>query len=310
MGMKSKIIFTFWIVSVLMTSCATIVNRPYKYVTVHTTEPGKIIYGQDTINTIDNKVQLKVERNDKPLSIVATTDSLTKSINIESEYSIMYWANICFNCGIGMLIDMKSPKRYSYPDRIYINPADAKEDYSIYGQANNKGELYLHLSLPLINSLLMMPGNEGTKVKAGIGGVTAGLDYYHSKKQFIHADISGLSGGFTLKDSKLESMTSDYISFSNNHKIGRFAIGYGFSFAKNTWNEYYLSSWLLFVPAKISEKSHYALGLIFPGYFQLGEYFNIGIVYRPTFYRPDMPGKFVYEHLISIDLALKIRLKK
>lgn len=43
---------------------------------------------------------------------------------------------------------------------------------------------------------------------------------------------------------------------------------------------------------------------------QRSEDFNIGIVYRPTFYRPDLINKFKYEHLISIDFAWKIRLMK
>ena len=305
-----KQIFYTLIASIFLTSCATIVNQPYKYVTVHTTKPSNIIFKHDTINAIDNKVHLKVERKNESLSIVTTTDSLVKSIRIEPKSSIMYWSNICFNYGIGMLVDMNNPKRYSYPNKIYINSADTSGNYSIYGQANNKGELYLHLSLPLINSSLIMPENEEAKVKMGIGGITIGLDYYHSKKQYIHLGFSGLSGGSSLKNSELETLSSNYLAVSNNHKIGRFAIGYGLSFAKNTWEKYSISPWFFFVPIKIFEKSHYTLGIMFPSYFQLGEYFNIGVVYRPTFYRPNMANKFVYEHLISIDFALKIRLKK
>ena len=295
------------IVSIFLTSCATIINQPYKCVTVHTTEPSCIIFEHDTINTVENKAYLKVKRKNESFSIVATTDSLTKAIRIEPKNSIMYWSNICFNYGIGMLVDMKSPKRYSYPDKVYINSTDVRGNYSTYGEANNKGELYLHLSLPLINSFRMILENDEAKVRTGVGGITLGLDYYHSKKQFIHLGISGLSGGFSLKNSKLESFTSDYISLSNNHKIGRFAIGYGLSGAKNTYSDY---NWFLLIPIKDTEKSHYAFGLIFPNYFQLGDFFNAGIVFRPTFYRPNMTDKFVYEHLISIDFALKIRVKK
>ena len=312
---KSCVKQAFYIlaVSVFLSSCATIVNQPYKYVTVHTTEPSSIIFEHDTINTTDNKAHLKVKRKNEALSFVTTTDSLTKSVRIKPESSIMYWANIIcpYNFGLGMLVDRKNPKRYSYPDKIYINPTDTKENYSIYGQANNKGELYLHLSLqPFINSILMKPKNEGTKVKKWLGGITAGLDYYHSKSQFFHLGYSDISGGLSFGDDQTESVSSKYISFSNNHKIGQFAIGYGLSFVKNTWEEYLLSPWLFFLPVKINEKNHYALGLMFPGYYQMGENFYLGIVYRPTFYRPNMTNRFVYEHLISIDLALKIRLKK
>lgn len=57
-------------------------------------------------------------------------------------------------------------------------------------------------------------------------------------------------------------------------------------------------------------KRNLALGFVFPTYFQFGEYFSVGVIYRPTFYRPDLTDKFAYEHLISVDFAWKIRLKK
>jgi hypothetical protein len=219
--------FYMLVLSVLMTSCATIVNRPYRYTTIHTTEPSHIISKQDTVLTV-----------------------------------------------------------------------------------GNKGELYLHLSLPAINPLLMKPKNERTKAMVGVGGITVGLDYYHSQKQFIHLGVSGLWGGITFKNDELKAITSEYISFSNNHKNRQFSIGYGLSYARNTW--YYSKlSWFWFIPSAESiKKSHDAFGLIFPAYYQVREYFKIGIVYRPTFYRPNTTGKFAYEHLISLDFAVKIRLKK
>ena len=307
--------FYIMIVSVLMTSCATILNCPHKYVTIHTTKPGEIIFEQDTINTIDNKTHLRVKRKNEPLPIVTITDSITKSFAIEQKNSAMYWANICFNYGIGMLVDMKNPKRYSYPGKIFIDSTDATDRYSCFGQANNRGELYLHLSLLLINPFRMVVEDEGTKSLAGFGGVTIGLDYYHSKNQFVHFGFSGLSGGLSrtkrsgFENDDLETLSSEYISLSNNHKIERFTIGYGLSCARNTLTHSKLS-WFWGLPFDRVEKSHYALGLVFSTCFQLGEYFNAGVVYRPTFFRPNTTDKFVYEHLISIDFAWKIRLKK
>ena len=267
------------IVSIFITSCATIVNQPYKYVTVHTTEPSNIIFEHDTIGTVENKAHLKVERKNESFLIIAMTDSLTKSIRIEPKNSIMYWSNIFFNYGIGMLVDANNSKRYSYPGKVYINSTDARDNYLTYGEANNKGELYLHLSLPLINPFRMILENGETKVKAGVGGVTYGLDYYHSKKQFINLGITELFGGLTFKNSELEVLTSKYISFSNNHKIGRFSTGYGLSCAKNTW--WFGRLGWFYIPIAECVESHYTFGLIFPNYFQLSEHLNIGIVYKP-----------------------------
>ena len=297
--------------SIFLTSCATIVNLPYKYVTVHTAEPSRIIFEHDTVSTVGNKAHLKVKRKNEPLPIIVAADSSTKLIRVEPKNSVMYWSNIYFNCGLGMLVDRKNPKRYTYPDKIYINSAAAKSSYSIYGQANNKGELYLHISLPLINHFLMKPENEGAKTNVGTGGGTFGLDYYHSEKQFIHLGILGSSGvttgGISSQSWYLETLGTDYISLSNNHKIGRFATGYGLSLARNVW-EY--GEFISIIPIEIIKKRYYALGLMFPNYFQIEERFYVGVIYKPTFYRPNMTNKFAYEHLVSIDVAWKIRLKR
>ena len=59
-------------------------NFPYKHIEVYTTEPSRIVYRDDTIKTVKNKANLTVERKREPLSIVAITDSITKSIDVKS----------------------------------------------------------------------------------------------------------------------------------------------------------------------------------------------------------------------------------
>ena len=160
------VLFITAIVSLFATSCASL-NSSHKYVTIHTTEPSKIIHNQDTISTIDNKVHLKVERKKEPLLFVATTDSLTKSIRIRHGSSVMYWANIPFNLGLGLIEDKNNPKRYSYPDKIFINSAEAKSKYYCCGKANNKGELYFHISQSL-NIFFMAPESKYSGIGAGV----------------------------------------------------------------------------------------------------------------------------------------------
>ena len=318
--------FYILIVSLFMTSCATILNQPYKNVKVNTTEPSKIIHRYDTITTVNNKANLLAERKNETLSIVAMTDSITKTIEIKPRNSFWWWFNIPYTYGIGMLVDMDNPKRYSYPNRIYINSADTISKYYDYNQSDNKGELHLHLSLPWVNSFNLNPKNEGRKVNTGSWGLSIGLDYFHSNNQFISLGASGVMDFFLPVPAAVdlygehELMSSTYLSLSNNHKIRRFTIGYGLSFARNTWsfrdhggyNEYNEEQDEIILPLLKDPvtKSHFAFGLIFPTYFQLSEHFNIGVVYRPTFYRPNMTDKFSYEHLMSIDFAWLIRLKK
>lgn len=66
----------------------TILNNPYKDVTVYTTDPSKIVYGQDTFQTNKNSTHLMVRRGKEALWIIAITDSLTKygSTTISDEH--------------------------------------------------------------------------------------------------------------------------------------------------------------------------------------------------------------------------------
>ena len=314
-----------------MVSCATIKNTT-ESITLYTSEPSRIVYKQDTIKTVNNEAHLTVERKREKLLIIAMTDSLTKSIEIKPKNSFVYWTNIYFDYfpfGITDIFWGKNiPQQSIYPEKIYINSADTKNKFyrykpSEYYRANlsdNKGELHLHLSLPHINSFRMMPQNEGVKINTGFWGFTIGLDYYHSNNQFINIGFSGVLDFFVPVPAAVdisgeyEAMNSVYISLSNNHKLGRFRrfkTGYGISYARNTWSFNYSNRFNPPPPTRDPvKKSHNTLGFIIPTYFQIGNNFNIGIVYRPTFYSPNMTDKIFYEHLISIDFAWKLRLNR
>lgn len=299
-----------------MTSCASILNQKHKTISIYTTKTTKIIYKTDTLKTSNNKTNIRVDRSNNPIKIIAKTDSLTKTIEIKPKNSPLYWYNIGYNFGIGMLIDQNNPKRYTYPGYIYINSSDTISKYSTFKQNHYKGEIDLHVSLPYINSFLLKPENEGVKSNTGFMGFTIGCDYYHSKNQFLNLGFS-IATDFFLPgpavvdfSGEKEFMSSKYISLSNNHKIKRFTLGYGFSYSKNTWDYQYYD--MLDPPPPTKDpvkKSHNAFGLIFPTYYQIGNYFNIGIIYKPTFYRPQISNKLDYEHLFSIDFAWKIPLK-
>jgi hypothetical protein len=291
-------------------------NQSHENIVIYTTQASKIIYKQDTISTLkNNRVRLTVERQKEALKIVISNDSLSKTVAIPSKNSPEYNLNILCNYGIGMLVDRKNPKRYAFPKRVYINASDTLNQYFKYRQLSNKGALYLHFSLPHINSFHLTPENEGAKVNTGFWGFTVGLDYYHAEKQFLNIGVSGVSDFFVPLPAAVdlsgeyELMRSRYISISNNHSIKRFKLGYGLSYARNTWEFIFYDRFDPPPPTREPvKKSAFAFGLIFPTYFRLGERFNIGLVYRPTFYRPNSTINFRYEHLISVDFAWKVRL--
>ena len=299
----------------LLASCASFTTQEWAKSTIYTTKPTKIVFRNDTIKTLRNKAKLTLERKNAPIEIIAITDSLKKKVTINAINSLDYWANIPCNLGIGMLIDRNNPKRYTYPRRIYLNSSDTINRYFSYEQGNNKGQLLLHLSLPYINGFQLTPANEDLKKNIGYCGISIGLDYFHSRNQYVNISASGVMdffapGGAVDIWGEYELMSSSYLSLSNNHKIKRFSLGYGLSYAKNTWDfrNYGMNET---VPTREPvKKTNNALGLIFSSYFQTSPHFYIGVIYRPTFLRLNTAPTFKYEHLISIDFAWKIRLKK
>lgn len=301
-------------------SCATIFNSRTKNIDIVTTTPAKVILNNDTFSTVHNQISIKVLRRREPLKIKIVNDSVSKTILINAKNSFAYWLN-AYPTPIfwtGFLIDKKNPKRYSFPGRIYINMSDSSNKYLLFDPRNRKGQLYLNLSFPWVNNFYLKPDNENAKLNSGFFGVGIGLDYYHDSQQFLNLSASSVMNFVIPFPAPVdfkglnELMSSSYVGISNNHKVRNFFFGYGLSYAGNTWNLRYFGSQpdTLSIDNQPRKKSSNAIGFIFPIYYQLGQNFNIGIIYRPTIFRFSISTKFAYEHLISIDFEWKIRLRK
>jgi hypothetical protein len=176
----------------------------------------------------------------------------------------------------------------------------------------SKGDIYLNLTAPSANIFHIVPENESAKNQWGFLGIAAGLDYYYSENQFINLGGGGIIDFpvpvpislSPISEGETERFYSIFVGLSNNHRIGRFTIGYGPSYVRNTWR------YVNYDTDESIKKTHDAFGLIVPVYFRITEFFNIGILYLPTFFRPNMTDKLIYEHSASIDLKLKIPVNK
>ncbi len=301
----------------LLSSCASVFNSQTTKVTLHTVSPSRIVFNNDTIPTSDNQVKIKVYRKQQPLVITTITDTLTKEYQIASKNSTAYYSNIFFNYGLGMLVDMDNPKRFTYPSHVFLNPKDSivpfiKKDYSA-----QKGSVFLHFGIPYINNLIFQPEGEGTKSSGGFLGITLGLDYYHSEKQYLNFS-TGVATDFPVfipvaydYEGYYEFQSSANISFSNNHILNRFSVGYGLAYARNMWD---LREGSLGPGTSPSDrtpvfKANNTLGLVFPAYYRLGNRFHLGINYKPSLFDLDSGG-LQYEHVISLELVWKLRVKK
>src|SRR5690554_4146563 len=109
------------ITSMLFSSCATILNSKIDSIHVVTNEPARLQVADDTLHTISKNHFLSLERSKDSLEITAFTEQKNKLVKIKSRNSFAYWLNLYpSSAWIGFLIDKNNPKRYNYPNTIYI----------------------------------------------------------------------------------------------------------------------------------------------------------------------------------------------
>jgi len=208
-----------------------------------------------------------------------------------------------------MIYDWEKPKRYIYPE-IFLNSQDRSDKYAV--TTSNKRDVYVLMSIPCINNFYLKPDHEPVKTWTGFGGFSIGLDYYHHNNRFFNFTLASASDFFMLHPGTnnairtYERMNSSCISFSNNHLINRISFGYGLTYNINTWEIMDKSQSHSRDPI---ERVNRTAGLIFSSYYRAGRMINIGLVYRPTFFRISKYQPFGYEHVISLDVVWKMYAK-
>ncbi len=312
-GMKNLIILCL---GLTLTSCATLFNKPAVRVDIHTKSPALIVVNKDTIPTNNGVASFIVPRSKKPLQVESIADTISKTYQVKSRLSPAFCSNVFFFYGVpGVIIDGNSNKIFGYPEHILLNPTDSKMNYKIMRNQSRKGELYLNLSIPEFNFMHQYTRYSGYVNNAGCMGISGGLDYYYKPFQFVN-----FSGAIALTyDAPIpmpleyfgsyETANTKYVSFSNNHRFYFLSFGYGLSFSQNVWN-YNSGIFLENFGSLDVHKKNYALGFVFPLYFKIGHVFNLGFIYRPSFYCPYSVQPFKYEHLMSVDFAWKFRVKR
>lgn len=294
-------------------SCASVLNSRKERVDLYTSTPAMAIVGQDTFNYEKQRIRLVVPRSAKPLEVKLVTADQINDFEIFSRNSFAYWFNLYANYGIGMLIDYRSPKRYSYPGKVFLNPLDPSGRYLSWRPPVRNQEFALRLFIPYINSFRLQPDHEpDIKFGGGFWGLGFGLDYYHQPDQFLSLSLSTQINFFVPVPAAVdvveeyESIRSDDISWTNNHRLGRLTLGYGLSYSNNVW---------MFQPAFIApsrppvKRSSTSVGLAFPMHYYTGNHFYFKLIYRPSFWRFSNFRPLAYEHIVSFGFGWDIRFR-
>jgi hypothetical protein len=299
----------------LLTSCATILNSTLTTTTVVVGENGAGISKNDTLQPIEGKVRLIVPRSAEPLELRIMSGGNSSTIIVPAQYSTFYLLNIPANYGLGMILDRRTVKRYTYSNYIYPD-TNSISGYNSFGFENKKGQLFIHNSYPHFNSFMLSPQEETKANSNGFLGIALGLDYYYSSLRYLSLKTYGIMDFFlpfpapVMRLGSYQIISSGGFEFSHHHCLGWLALGYGFLYQHYSWLKNTATTKEDFGPYTIERSSYPALGAVGSIYFQVTRKFHVGMVYRPTFYRPSRLDKYNYEHTLSIDFAWKFLLNR
>jgi hypothetical protein len=316
------------ILLILNNSCATLLTRKTYNLKVTSDAQAARIQIRDSIYNLPAKFRIKRSKADLPIKLIV--DTLTKDFIVKSSlnpafiFGNLLWVEFS---PAAYLIDLTNQKRFYYGRSISLSTYDTNtiiepiilkniRNYFSKEYPVHKEQIFLKVSLPWINSFYLQPSLETAQSNTGFWGFSVGLDYYYTDTRFFNLSFYAVSDFFVPVPAAVDIsgeydiMSSLYTSFTHNHKLGRFYLGYGISVGNDTWAHRYSSRFGALPPSKDPiSKISLSAGLMTDAYYQFGEHFFAGIVYRPSFMTGDQKTEFKYEHIISLELAWKIKLK-
>ena len=298
------------LLGLLFTSCATILNSEVQKISITTDKRIKVVSVDNSMKKIGEVNSFFVERGENPVVVNLLVDTIKQKLLVKPHNSVAYLANIAYNYGIGMLVDMDNPKRYAFPKRMDLKMKDNKVVVSPFAPSL-KGTINWHIALPHINFFYLATIGSH-RSSGGFWGIESGLDYFYNDNRFVSV-YGGAATDFFVPfpaaidiRGEYQSSSGVFVNARNNYRVGRFDLGYGISYATLHWHKTNNMD-STFVS---QTKNNSALGLSFNSSLRLGQFFQLGLLYQPYFLYFDNKIITDYQHQISIDLVWKIPLRR
>ena len=176
-------------------SCATISQKSTKGVRVCANVDSARVYIDESEDYYLTPEIVMLERSDKDVTLTVGTDSLQGGVVLKSRLSGAFWIGNVFSpiSLLGHLIDLQSPKRFTYPSLVY---AQFNQEHNrvkfFYWIPPVKGQVVWEGTALGINQFYL---NRGDKYGAyrGLLGAATGLKYYFSDKNSIGVEIGLIS---------------------------------------------------------------------------------------------------------------------
>ena len=321
----------FALLIMLLSSCATIRSRRHYKLTVTSPDAtARVVYNDSTYQL---PARIRVRRSKADLPLLLVTDSARRKFVVKSVPDAAFvFGNLIFMelAPAAYLIDLTTQKRFHYGTTLQldmrdtastIRPRISEKGHRFFTRRwpVAKGDVMLQVSLPLVNNFYLKPDGEGLKSKTGFYGVAAAVGYAYAPGRFLGLTASALADREVPapepydRDGAYEQLSAIVIAITDNRQLRRFTFGYGLSYAQNTWRGIYDNSHSgpsVPPPSRPSvRKSAGSIGLMLSGHYQISRLANAGIVYRPGLLTLAPDIALCYQHTLSLDLALTLRLR-
>jgi hypothetical protein len=301
-------VFPFFFLALCMASCATVFNNATHRVTIRTNlKADSIAVDSMKISFSYGEAKLHVTRDQKPLTIKIKGKDSLNTVQIKSRNSFNYVTGAAVTAGINILIERANPKRYYYQKNIYISQND--KGISIFRFAPTpKGSIRVHLSFPYLNYFYIATNNDHRN-RYGFLGLSTGLDYYYKDNRFFGLQIGGAMDnavGIPVGVDyfgEIERSNCLFVNATYNHTIGSFEFGYGLNVSRYNW--YKADSAIIKEQRKTT-----ALGFNLNSNYRITKNFRVGLLYQPSIFTINNGLKTEYQHLLSVELIFKFRLKR
>lgn len=107
------------LITLSLSSCATILNSENTIVKISSDKASEIIFNNDTISVNRKQIKIRPKRSKNPLKITVLKDSLKKEFYLNKNLSATYFLNF-YNYGAGFFIDLFSHKRFRYNHNLHF----------------------------------------------------------------------------------------------------------------------------------------------------------------------------------------------
>ena len=301
----------------LLGSCATVFNSQYTTSHIVTNPKGAkiVINGIDTICCSNNEIAIK--RSSVPVRIEVLKDSLKQTVQVLPKTSLIFFLNALYYPAF--IVDLLNDKRFTYPDKIYIDLYNPQNSYHVLRDDWKKHKdqpINIGLSVPIINGYYYSSNHQNNSM-SGVLGVAFHSEYYLDRKYYLSAELGGLEHnnwvGFRLYPYTETHRRLLYFNTRINERVNRWNFGAGLSYQQfnmeNTLHDGRNGGFLF--PShqdtvyQIEKQYKEGIGLNLSVQYQLGKYFYLGTMFQPLLFNTP-PAAKGYMHYINFSLIFKL----